>query len=223
MFFIFIKRCISIWEKTLLQNRISLSDVNSWDASAPRYIFGSQPVKNDTRNLGSINEVNETVLDTYIKELITFGIRPTGSLACQQAGEYITSKLVIFGLDVSAENWTFFLFHSQNVVATFWQDIEWKIQGYDTPLIGRHTIKVYVITESGQIARNQIDVYCFTFSHSYFPWLGPFIYYILTHLWKVWCFAGSWGYGPLCSTRYRQVTGVCWCSDELYLASKDND
>jgi hypothetical protein len=51
-----------------------------------------------------INEVNETVLDTYIKGLIAFGIRPTGSLACQQAGEYITSKLVIFGLDVSAEN-----------------------------------------------------------------------------------------------------------------------
>jgi len=62
------------------------------------------------------------------------------------------------------------------------QDTEWKIQGYDTPLIGRHTIMVYVITESGRIARDQMDVYCFTLSHSYYPWLGPIIYYILTHV-----------------------------------------
>jgi len=71
-----------------------------------------------------INEVNETVLDIYIKELISFGIRPAGSLACQQAREYIACKFASFGLDVSVENWTFFLFHSQNVVATFWQDTE---------------------------------------------------------------------------------------------------
>jgi hypothetical protein len=61
------------------------------------------------------------------------------------------------------------------------QNTEWKIQGYDTPLIGRHTIMVYVITESGQIARDQMDVYCFTLSHLYYPWLGPIIYFILTH------------------------------------------
>lgn len=61
------------------------------------------------------------------------------------------------------------------------QDTEWKIQGYDTPLIGRHSIMVYVITESGHIARDQIDVYCLTLSHSYFPWLAPFIYYFFIH------------------------------------------
>jgi len=60
------------------------------------------------------------------------------------------------------------------------QDTEWKIQGYDTFLIGRHTIMVYVITESGQIARNQMDLYCFTLSHMYFPWLSPFFYYFFT-------------------------------------------
>jgi hypothetical protein len=61
------------------------------------------------------------------------------------------------------------------------QDTEWEIQGYDVPLIGRHTIMVHVITESGQIARDQMDVYCFTLSHSYFPWLAPFIYYFFNH------------------------------------------
>ena len=60
------------------------------------------------------------------------------------------------------------------------QDTEWKIQGYDTPLIGRHTIMVYVITESGHIARDQMDVYCLTLSHMYFPWLAPFFYYFFT-------------------------------------------
>jgi Peptidase family M28 len=60
------------------------------------------------------------------------------------------------------------------------QDTEWKIQGYDTPLIGRHSIMVYVSTESGNIARDQMDVYCLTLSHMYFPWLAPFFYYFFT-------------------------------------------
>ena len=438
----------------LLFNGISLTTSKQTNITCPGQILtGSQSTKMDTDILCLINEVNETVLDTYIKELIAFGIRPAGSQACQRAGEYIASKFASFGLDVSVENWTFFLFHSQNIVATLtgsdtssdavfvlmahydtrwrsvganddasgvatlmaiaqicsqyhfnytirflavsgeecgvctnmpgsrdyarkayargenivacfnldnigycetdfgaravrvytpiratwiplmmqqvcnhypilnmtieqmsnhpadqqsftsWgfdavlicqadriayineddtyehinlsyitkvcrlmiavtgvltqtpitlqvrftnplrgyiyvfekkvktpallrsflregttyligrtmarinitttepikqvaygiddlffmklndtQDTEWKIQGYDTPLIGRHTIMVYVITESGQIARDQMDVYCFTLSHAYFPWLGPLIYYILTHI-----------------------------------------
>ena len=70
------------------------------------------------------------------------------------------------------------------------QDTEWKIQGYDTPLIGRHTIMVTVITESGYIARDQMDIYCFTLSHSYFPWLGPFYYYFLIVLENLGVFPG---------------------------------
>jgi len=61
------------------------------------------------------------------------------------------------------------------------QYTEWKIQGYDGPLIGRHTIMVYVITESGRIARDQMEVYFFTLSHAYFPLLAPFIYYLFNH------------------------------------------
>ena len=438
----------------LLHNGISLSTLKSSSATVPEHILiGSKPTKMDTDILGLINDVNKTILDTYVKELISFGIRPVGSLACQQTGAYIASKFSSFGLDVSVDNWTFFPFHSQNIIATLYgsdsssdavfilaahydtrwrsvganddasgiatilaiaqicsqyhfnytirflalsgeecgmctdmpgsrdyakkaydrgdnivacfdldtigycetdfgtravrvytpiratwiplmmqqicnlypilnmtieqmsnhpadqqsfinwgydavlicqadripyvnkndtyehinlsyitkvcrlmiavtgvlaqtpitlqvrftnplrgyvyafgrkvkapglsrsflrdgatylvgrtmaqinitstepikqvaygiddlffmklddtQDTEWKIQGYDAPLIGRHTIMVYVITESGQIARDQIDVYCFTLSHAYFPWLGPIIYYILTHV-----------------------------------------
>jgi len=437
----------------LLLNGISLSTLKSSSATAPECILiGSKPTKMDIDILGLINDVNKTILDTYVKELIGFGPRPAGSLACQQTEAYIASKFTSFGLDVSVDNWTFFPVHSQNVVATLhgsdassdavfllsahydtrknsvganddssgiatilaiaqicsryhfnytirflalsgeeiglctdmpgsrdyarkaydrgdniiacfdldtigscetdfgaravrvytpmratwiplmmqqvcdrypilnmtieqmsnhpadqqafisWgfdavlicqadqmpyvikddiyehinlsyitkvcrlmiavtgvlaqtpitlqvrftnplrgyvyvfgikvkapslsrsflregatyligrtmarvnitstepikevaygiddlffmhfndtQDTEWKIQGYDAPLIGRHTIMVYVITESGQIARDQMDVYCFTLSHLYFPWLGPFIYYFFNH------------------------------------------
>jgi hypothetical protein len=434
----------------LLLNGISLS--TSKLSSAESILIGSKPIKTDSDILGLINDVNKTIIDTYVKELIGFGPRPAGSRACQQTGAYIASKFTSFGLDVSVDNWTFFPFHSQNVVATLhgsdtssdavfllsahydtrknsvganddssgiatilaiaqicsqyhfnytirflalsgeecglctdmpgsrdyakkaydrgdnivacldldtigsyetdfgtravrvytpiratwiplmmqqvcdhysilnmtieqmpnhpadqqafisWgfdavlicqadqihnvskndtyehinlsyitkvcrlmiavtgvlaqtpitlqvrftdplrgyvyvygkkvkapglsrsflregatyligrtmarvnitstepikevaygvddqfivhfndtQDTEWKIQGYDTPMIGRHTIMVYVITESGQIARDQMDLYCFTLSHLYYPWLGPFIYYFFTH------------------------------------------
>ena len=437
----------------LLLNGISLSTMKSSSVTAAeRFLVGSKPTSMVTDILGLINEVNKTILDSYIKELISFGPRPAGSKACQQTGAYIASKFTSFGLDVSVDNWTFFPIRSQNVVATLhgsdtssdaefllsahydtrrnsvganddasgiatilaiaqicsqyhfnytirflalsgeecglctdmpgsrdysrkaydrgdnivacfdldvigycetdfgsravriytpiratwiplmmqqvcdrypilnmtieqmsnhpadqqafisWgfdavlicqadqmpyvikddtyehinlsyitkvcrlmiavtgvlaqtpitlqvrftnplrgyvyvfgikvkapnlsrsflregatyligrtmarvnitstepikevaygiddlffmhfndtQDTEWKIQGYDAPLIGRHTIMVYVITESGQIARDQMDVYCFTLSHLYFPWLGPFIYYFFNH------------------------------------------
>ena len=435
----------------LLLNGISLSTLKSSSVTA-LILIGSKPTKMDTDILDLINDVNKTILDTYVKELIGFGPRPAGSLACQQTEAYIASKFTSFGLDVSVDNWTFFPVHSQNVVATLYgsdtssdavfllaahydtrktsvganddasgiatilaiaqicsryhfnytirflalsgeeiglctdmpgsrdyarkaydrgdniiacfdldtigscetdfgaravrvytpmratwiplmmqqvcdrypilnmtieqmsnhpadqqafiswgfdavlicqadqmpyvikddtyehinlsyitkvcrlmiavtgvlaqtpitlqvrftnplrgyvyvfgikvkapnlsrsflregatyligrtmarvnitstepikevaygiddlffmhfndtQDTEWKIQGYDAPLIGRHTIMVYVITESGQIARDQMDVYCFTLSHLYFPWLGPFIYYFFNH------------------------------------------
>jgi hypothetical protein len=78
-------------------------------------------------------------------------------------------KQVAYGVD------DMFIMHFNDT-----QETEWKIQGYDEPLIGRHTIMVYVISESGQIARDEMDVCCFTLSHLYYPWLSPFFYYFFT-------------------------------------------
>lgn len=72
-------------------------------------------------------------------------------------------KLVAYGIDDQ------FVLHFNDT-----QDTEWKIQGYDTPLIGHHTLMVYVISQSGHIATDQMDLYCFTLTHLYYPWLPPF-------------------------------------------------
>jgi hypothetical protein len=100
-------------------SRISLNVIKSSSAIALENIpFGSKSTKMDTDILDLINDVNKTILDTYIKDLISFGPRPTGSKACKQTAAYIASKFKSFGLEVSVENWTFFPVKSQNVVAT---------------------------------------------------------------------------------------------------------
>ena len=103
----------------ILLNGISLNTLKSSSTTAAEpVLIESKPINMDIDILGLINEVNKTILDTYIKELISFGPRPAGSKACQQAGAYIASKFSSFGLDISVENWTFFPIRSQNVVAT---------------------------------------------------------------------------------------------------------
>jgi hypothetical protein len=114
--------------------------------AAERFLVGSKPTKMDTDILDLINEVNKTILDTYIKELISFGPRPAGSKACQQAGAYIASKFTSFGLDVSVDNWTFFPIRSQNVVAT--------LHGSDTSSDAKFLLSAHYDTRRTSVGAN---------------------------------------------------------------------
>ena len=44
---------------------------------------------------------------------------------------------------------------------------QWRIRGYDTALIGTHKLGVYVYTETGKIAYDEMDITIFTFNQYY--------------------------------------------------------
>lgn len=55
----------------------------------------------------------------------------------------------------------------------FWDDTspyEWKIQGKFYPLFGRHTLKVYAYSETGEMHIDQIDIIFLTLSYQYGKW-----------------------------------------------------
>ena len=55
----------------------------------------------------------------------------------------------------------------------FWDETppyEWKIQGKFYPLIGRHTLKVYAYSETGDMHIDQIDIIFLTLSYQYGKW-----------------------------------------------------
>ncbi|MCJ7570504.1 MAG: M28 family metallopeptidase [Candidatus Thermoplasmatota archaeon] len=55
----------------------------------------------------------------------------------------------------------------------FWDDTppyEWKIQGKFYPLIGRHTLKVYAYSETGEMHIDQMDIIFLTLSYQYGKW-----------------------------------------------------
>jgi len=47
---------------------------------------------------------------------------------------------------------------------------EWKIQGKQTSLIGRHTLQVYAYSKSGKVAFDEMDIIIFTLSCQYGRW-----------------------------------------------------
>jgi len=55
----------------------------------------------------------------------------------------------------------------------FWDDTspyEWKIQGKFYPLIGRHTLKVFAYSETGDMHIDQMDIIFLTLSYQYRKW-----------------------------------------------------
>jgi len=55
----------------------------------------------------------------------------------------------------------------------FWDETppyEWKIQGKFYPLIGRHTLKVYAYSETGEMHIDQMDIIFLTLSYQYGKW-----------------------------------------------------
>ncbi len=70
------------------------------------------------------------------------------------------------------ENIRYVIFAINNVF-TYWDrepPYEWKIQGKFYPLIGRHNLKVYAISESGEMDTDEMDIIFLSLSYQYGKW-----------------------------------------------------
>ena len=83
----------------ILLNGISLNTLKSSSQTAAEpVLIESKPINMDIDILGLINEVNETNLDTYIKELISFGPRPAGRKPVNKQGHILPVSFPALGL-----------------------------------------------------------------------------------------------------------------------------
>jgi hypothetical protein len=70
------------------------------------------------------------------------------------------------------ENIRYVIF-SINDVFTYWDSeppYEWKIQGKFYPLIGRHKLKVFAISESGEMDTDEMEIIFLSLSYQYGKW-----------------------------------------------------
>jgi hypothetical protein len=65
-----------------------------------------------------INKINESIVFYYLKNLVEYGVRYTGTLNCYLAGEYIFEEFKKMGLEVKFENWAYDSYQCRNIVAT---------------------------------------------------------------------------------------------------------
>jgi len=73
---------------------------------------------NDDYIIEMINTINESRVLYFYQNLLSFGVRYTGTPNCTIAGEWIYSEFENMGLTVEFHEWSFETFHSKNVVAT---------------------------------------------------------------------------------------------------------
>jgi hydrogenase maturation factor len=68
--------------------------------------------------LEMIQQVNASILRTYIQKIQEFGPHPTGSKACEAIGEYLYDTLNSFQVSVQYDSWRYKLHSGKNIVAT---------------------------------------------------------------------------------------------------------
>ena len=65
-----------------------------------------------------INQVNETRLHYYYQQLLSFGIRYTGTENCTKAGNWLYQEFQSMNLQVSYDDWSLREYTAQNIIAT---------------------------------------------------------------------------------------------------------
>jgi aminopeptidase YwaD len=65
-----------------------------------------------------IQQVNASILRTYIQKIQEFGPHPTGSDACEAVGEYLYDTLNFFQVSVQYDSWHYKLRSGKNIVAS---------------------------------------------------------------------------------------------------------
>jgi len=72
----------------------------------------------DLSIIDMINQVNKSMIFTYLENFTNFGPKPVGTENCKKAGEYIFNEFKKMGLDVYFDYWKFISFKDRNIVAT---------------------------------------------------------------------------------------------------------
>ena len=65
-----------------------------------------------------IQQVNASILRTYIQKIQEFGPHPTGSKACEALGKYLYDTLDSFQVSVHYDSWRYKLYSGKNIVAS---------------------------------------------------------------------------------------------------------
>ena len=65
-----------------------------------------------------IQQVNASILRTYIQKIQEFGPHPTGSKACEAIGKYLYDTLNSFQVSVQYDSWRYKLYSGKNIVAS---------------------------------------------------------------------------------------------------------
>jgi hypothetical protein len=72
----------------------------------------------DTNFVDMIQQVDVDLVSYYLDNLVRYGVRYTGTLKCELAGDYIYNEFEDMGLFVQYHDWSFDGFTSRNIVAT---------------------------------------------------------------------------------------------------------
>jgi hypothetical protein len=89
------------------------STIKIYDEKEP-----SQLVFDDPISL-IINQIDKSMITTYLMDLVAFGPHPTTSATCDQVGEYIFNQFENLDLDVRYQDWNYNIFsHGRNIEAT---------------------------------------------------------------------------------------------------------
>ena len=65
----------------------------------------NQQITTNTKIQQIITLINETIIETYLNELVSIGPRMTGTYGCEKAGGYLFNTLQKMGLDTEAQYW----------------------------------------------------------------------------------------------------------------------
>ncbi|UCF49084.1 MAG: M28 family peptidase [Thermoplasmatales archaeon] len=65
-----------------------------------------------------IQNLDDDLILQYLEDITEFGPRPTGSPACEQAGEYIYNEFESYGLEARYDDWTYSSYSGNNIEGT---------------------------------------------------------------------------------------------------------
>ncbi len=97
---------------------ILLFTMNVSAFSSKQIILMNSSLFDDADIINMINTINESRVLYFYQNLLSFGVRYTGTPNCTMAGDWIYDEFKQMGLNVEFHEWSFEKFQSKNIVAT---------------------------------------------------------------------------------------------------------
>ncbi len=93
-------------------------DLSTDHCRLPQIISGQRPVLYNEDLIELIQQIDETLVESYVLGLTNFGPRVTGTPACDNAGDWIYDQFAGMGLDVRYHAWSYGGYDGNNIEAT---------------------------------------------------------------------------------------------------------